>query len=311
MRYDPLGFPIPPDFDRSGSANPADGPGPRLRPTVPGRGKRLLVAGLLLAAIVSGIVMPVLLPTVREVVVRWSVQRALDCEARGQSAAAIGAVGRAVAWSGADSHLEMELLCWRAMLRLETRDATGAGADAARAVDLAPTAIRPRRVRALVNVVLERADAALADAEAALELAGPNDPDALNHRAYVRALVGRDLEAALVDIDAALGDDPEGPPEYLDTRGYVLHLLGRHQEAIDLLNLAIATAEGRRREAEFRRRRGDEQEAARELRALDRDLAVMHRHRGLACRAVGLDGQAEQDLAIAEQKGYDPSRGVM
>jgi hypothetical protein len=58
-------------------------------------------------------------------------------------------------------------------------------------------------------------------------------------------------------------------------------------------------------------RHGDRVAAARELRVIDRELAVMHRHRGLACRAAGLEAQAEQDLGIAAQKGYDPSRGVM
>jgi hypothetical protein len=37
----------------------------------------------------------------------------------------------------------------------------------------------------------------------------------------------------------------------------------------------------------------------------------MLHHRGLACRALGLEGQAEQDLAAAEKKGFDPSRGIL
>lgn len=310
MRHDHLGFPIPPEFD------PPDGNergvrSPAGRPRAPGRGKRLLVLALIAAVIGPGLVAPALLPVLRDVVVRWSVQRAFDHEARGLTSAAIGDLDRAVEWSGADGHLAAELLCWRAMLRLDARDATGAAADAGRAIGLAPTASRPRRVRALANVVLARPDEALADAEAAVGLAGPTDPECLNLRAYVRALVGRDLEAALADIDAALAGEPAAAPELLDTRGYVLHLLGRHQEAIDLLNEAIAAVAARRRDAIIRGRQAAGVDAARALRALDRDLAVMHRHRGLACRAVGLEAQAEQDLEIADRKGYDPSRGVM
>jgi hypothetical protein len=307
MRYDRLGFPIPSDFDPP----VADGAAPAVRSAAPGRGKRLVVLGLLAAVIVPGLMVPAMLPIAREAIVRWSIQRAFGREARGQSLAAIGEVGRALAWSGDDAHLAAELLCWRAMLRIDARDAIGAVDDAARAAGLEPTATQPRRVSALANVILSRPDEALADAEAAVELAGGGDPEALNHRAYIRALVGRDLPAALADIDAAMVGGVEAGPEFLDTRGYVLHLLGRNQEAIDQLNLAIAAAEQRRRDVVMRARQGGRVDASRQLRAIDRDLAVMHRHRGLACRAAGLERQAEQDLEIADRKGYDPSRGVM
>lgn len=311
MPYDALGFPIPSRFDEPAADRSRRIPAAPRRPGSPGRGKRLLVLGLLAAVIGPGLLAPAVLPVVREAVVRWSVRRAFGHEARGEPAAAIGDVGRALAWSGDDAGLAMDLLCWRATLRLDAGDAAGAVADASQAVVLAPLASRPRQVRALVNVVLARADEALADAEAAVELAGAGDPGALNHRAYVRALVGRDLEAALADIESALADDDAPPPELLDTRGYVLHLLGRHQEAIDDLNRAIVAVESRRRDLAARLGLDEAAGGVRQLRAIDRDLAVMHHHRGLACRAAGLVGQAEQDLAIAESKGYDPSRGVM
>jgi len=307
MTYDKLGFPIPPGFEDAAAGVP--GP-PSRRATRPGRGKRLILLAAL-AAVIPALAAPAALPVIRAAVVRWSVQRAIGCEARGQPAGAIGNLGRALAWSGDDAVLAMELLCWRAALKLDTLDAAGAAADASRAADVAPLAARPRQVRALVNVVLAQPDAAVADAEAAVQLAGATDPEALNHRAYVRALVRRDLSGALADIEAALAGDPEPAAELLDTRGYVLHLVGRHQEAVDDLNRAIAMVEERRRAVAALARRGARAGVARELRALDRDLAVMHHHRGLACRAAGLEAQAEQDLEIAERKGFDPSRGVM
>lgn len=312
MRYDTLGFPIPPEFDgpdpRGAGRRDARPPGRRAGP---GRGKRMLIVGLLAAVIGPGLVVPAALPVVREAVVQWSLRRAFVAEARGLPAAAIGDLGRALAWSGRDATRTADLLCWRAMLRLDALDPTGAEVDASRAIDLEPAASRPRRVRAIVNVVLAKPDAALADAEAAVERSPPADPEALNHRAYVRALVRRDLAAALADVDSALADGADASPDLLDTRGFVLHLLGRHQEAIDQLNLAIAGAEGQRRDVLARVRQENRVGVAREIRSLDRGLAVMHHHRGLACRAAGLEGQAEQDLAIAEQKGYDPSRGVL
>ena len=211
---------------------------------------------------------------------------------------------------GPESDRRCRLLCWRAMLRIENLDARGALADAEQAIGIAPTSSQPRRVSALAHVILDDADAALEDAEAAVTLSGHADPEALNHRAYIRALVGRDLEAALADIDAALPPDGEGSPEFLDTKGFVLHLLGRHHEAVDLLNVAIdATQKTRRRLMELSPH-ADPDELAYRVRSVDHALAVMHQHRGLACRALGLAGQAAQDLETAERKGYAPQRGI-
>jgi tetratricopeptide (TPR) repeat protein len=159
--------------------------------------------------------------------------------------------------------------------------------------------------------VLGQADAALAAAQEAVDLAGPDDPDALNHRAYFRALVGRDLDAALTDIDRALAGGGGPSPEFLDTRGFILHLLGRQQEAIDDLNVAIDSAQDERRRLLMLAGHVEPDELAYRLRSADHSLAVMHHHRGLACRALGLTGQAEQDFAIAEKKGFDPSRGIL
>jgi tetratricopeptide (TPR) repeat protein len=180
------------------------------------------------------------------------------------------------------------------MLRLENHDPAGAITDAELAAAERPTSPAPARVRSLAHVVAGDPEAALEAAEFAVRLSGPGDPEALNHRAYIRALVGRDLSEALADIDAALAVRDDEPVEFLDTRGFILHLLGRQQEAIDQLNQRI-----------------DRVQLARRLRWFDHSLAVMHHHRALACQAIGLEGQAEQDFEIARQKGFDPSRGVM
>jgi tetratricopeptide (TPR) repeat protein len=338
MKYDRLGFPIPPEFDVPASTldvpssafdvpsptfaaeRPAPGfggpdfPGSDFsggagRQRAPGTWKRRVILLLLAAAVLPALLVPAALPAIREVVVEWSLERAVRREARGQIPAAIVEVDRAIQWSDADERLLARLLCWRALLRIENRDAAGAAADAGRAVALDPMGTQPRRVRALAHVVLEDAEAALADAEAAVEISGRRNPDALNHRAYIRALVGRDLDAGLADIEVALAAEEESP-EYLDTRGYLLHLLGRHQEAIDDLNRAIDESHRRRRRTALLAGRADPAEIARQLRSIDHGLAVMHHHRGLACRAAGLEQQARQDLDIAERKGFDPSRGI-
>lgn len=325
MQYDRLGFPVPRDFEpppsrvRRGSpgADPRDqfaDPVPQAGPASGRRAgplKRFVVLAALGLIVVPALVVPFVTPLAREAVVQWSLERAAVREARGDVAAAVSEVGRAIDWlDAADAQGRGRLHCWRANLLLESRQAEAAIAEAGRAAALVPTAALPRRTRALAHVVAGDVVAALADAQAAVDLAGADNPEALNHRAYIRALVGRDLEAALVDIDAALPPDGDGSPEFLDTKGLVLHLLGRHHEAVDLLNVAIdATQKTRRRLAELSPH-ADPDELAYRLRSLDHALAVMHQHRGLACRALGLAGQADQDLEIAERKGYAPERGI-
>ena len=307
MRYDRDGFPIPPEFvaesTRAGDHLPvaAGGQRGRRRP-----GKRWVLAGLA-AVLVGAILAPEVLPLVRLAVVNWSLERAAACEARGDIGGAVVELGRALRWHGPDA----ELLCLRAMLRLEDRDAPGALDDVAAAAGAAPLSPQPLRVRALVQVVLGDADAALADAARVVSLATPGDPEALNFRAYVRALVGREVSEALADVDAAIAAAGESPPELLDTRGYLLLLAGRTQEAIDQLNLAIDGMQQHRRQIALLVGRLDRDELARRLRTLDHGLAVMLHHRALACEKAGLAEQAKQDFELARRKGFDPSRGIM
>lgn len=319
MNYDRLGFPIPPEFDR-----PADDPaasdrrlrdaGPRPPRTGAGPAKRILLVAVLLGLIVPALAAPAVMPAVRLGVMQWSLERAILREGRGALAAAIDDTTRAIAWGGPlledDPAEKSRLLCWRAMLRIENRDASAGLKDAALAASIAPTAVQPQRVMALAHVIRGDADAALVAAETAVELAGPGNPEARNHRAYIRALVGRELDAALDDIEAALEGSGEGSPEFLDTRGFVLHLLGRQQEALADLNAAIDATQEQRRRLLLLSGHISDGELAYRLRTADHGLAVMHHHRGLACQALGLRGQAEQDLEIAEKKGFDPARGV-
>jgi len=336
MRYDRHGFPIPAEFERPdaaarGEAEPFRAgrrgepqardaardlpawPSPEHRQPV-GRPavaawKRWLLLAVILGGVVPAIVVPQVMPLVREAVVQWSLERAAECESKSDIAGAVTDVGRALAWNGDDA----DLLCMRAMLRLEDRDATGALEDAVRAAAIAPTAVQPWRVRAIVNVVLDDADAALAAADMVVNLSAAGDPEALNHRAYIRGLVGRDLPAALVDIDRALGDGgatEDSSPEMLDTRGFLLHLLGRHREAVDQLTLAITGMQQTRRKIGMLAGRVDPVHLACRLRSLDHGMAVMLHHRALACRAVGLEEQAKQDFELAGRKGFDPSRGI-
>jgi tetratricopeptide (TPR) repeat protein len=333
MRYDRHGFPIPTEFERPAASRDAadfgrvgpqmatldrndavrdEGFGVGRAATVPlgrqrpGAWKRWLLLAVIFGGVVPAIVVPQVLPVLREVVVQWSLERAAECEARSDIAGAVADISRAVRWFGDDA----DLLCMRAMLRLEERDATGCLQDAVRATEIAPTAVQPWRVRALVNVVLGDADAALTAADMVVNLSAPGDPDALNHRAYIRGLVGRDLPAALADIDRAIGAMEESSPEMLDTRGFLMHLAGRHEEAVDQLNLAITGMQQNRRKLGLLAGRVDPVQLACRVRGLEHGMAVMLHHRAMACRAVGLEEQAKQDFEMADRKGFDPSRGI-
>ena len=307
MRYDRDGFPIPPEFDVPGAAADDAGQQPVPVRRRAGAGKRLFIAAIIAGLVVPTLLAPVAMPLIREAVVAWSLEQATLHEVQDDLPTAVTHMSRAIDWYGQDP----ELLCMRAMLRLENRDAAGAIADAEQAAREMPTSPTPARVRALASVVAGEPEAAVEAAELAVRLSGPGDPEALNHRAYIRALVGRDLSEALADIDAALAVRDDEPVEFLDTRGFILHLLGRQQEAIDQLNLAIDGMQRQRRQAMLLAERVDRVQLARRLRWFDHSLAVMHHHRALACQAIGLDNQAKQDFETARQKGFDPSRGVM
>ncbi len=315
-QYDRLGFPIPAEFDplpvepTFNRAAASRGSRNGQRPSSPKRMLLAAVAGLVIAPLV---LFPAVMPAVREAVVEWSLRRAIAHEGRGYLGWAVKDVSRAIDWidpSDAGREQRSRLLCWRAMLQIEDHRARQGLSDADRAAGTAPTAVQPQRVRALALSVLGDFDGALEAAQMAVGLAGEGDPEALNHRAYMRALANRDLEAALDDINRALEGSGEGSPEFLDTRGYVLHLLGRQQEALDDLNIAVGAAQDDRRRLLLLAGHVDEDEFAYRLRATDHGLAVMLHHRGLACQALGLAAQAEQDFATAKNKGFDPSAGV-
>lgn len=308
MRYDQDGFPISPEFEL-----PPEPPERESDPLVAvpiRRGasprKRIFLIAVILGVVVPLLVAPVAKPMIWDAVVLWSLQQAAISEVENDLPSAVGHLSRAIDWHGRNA----ELLCMRAMLRLESQDVQGAIADAELASHESPTSPLPVRTRAIAHVVAGQPREALDAAELAVRLSGPGSPEALNHRAYIRALVGKELPKALEDIENALLVQDDHPVEFLDTRGFILHLLGRQQEAVDQLNLAIDGMKTQRRQASLLARQVDEIELARRLRWFDHSLAVMHHHRGLACREIGLDAQAQQDFRIAKQKGFDPERGI-
>lgn len=301
--YDDLGFPIPAEFEVPGTSG-TQRLATRQRP---GPVKRWVVIVVALGLVLPAVVVPALVPLAKQVVGRWSLERAFACEARNDVAGAVREMGRAVAWFGEDA----TLLAARAMLRLESGDQPGAAADADRAVALAPARIEPYRVRAIVHVCRGRAEAALADVAMVVDLAGEENAEAVNLRAYVRGLVGQEIPEALADIERVVAAMPAPSPEVLDTRGFLRHLAGQSVEALADLEEAIALTQLRRQQMVVVSGRIDRLDLLQRMRTLDHSLAVMLHHRGLIFEAVGEVERAQADFELARRKGFAPERGIL
>jgi len=141
--------------------------------------------------------------------------------------------------------------------------------------------------------------------------------EALNTRAYARALGDFELTEALADIDEALAEQDQAEnASFLDTRGYVLFKLGRYDDALADLNRAIESVEEQRDALErndaidVRMPRREVAARARRLKQIEDNLAVMYHHRGEVHEKLGNAGEATKDLFIGKKYGFDPAAGV-
>lgn len=165
--------------------------------------------------------------------------------------------------------------------------------------------------------------------------------EALNGRAYTRALGNVQLHEGLADIQKAIELilSPEyrqifaglrevrgnqvgarGPAisknhllsMYLDTRGYLYYLLGENERALDDLSKSLELAKRTTAHDIFMLR----QHAARreivlaQLQRSNHNLAVSYHHRGLVHQKLGQQDLAVDDLKKGQQLGYDPKSGI-
>jgi tetratricopeptide (TPR) repeat protein len=218
----------------------------------------------------------------------------------------------------------------RSQWRIAVGDYAGALADAEQVLKAAPQNVRGIQLRADALMHLGRSREAAkvwAEAAAVPQAQYENvDPSLLNSVAYFRALGKYDLDTAWLEINAALeqlGEFSElarqdenwrsAQVAFLDTRGYIRFLRGDHEGALEDLHPAVLGAERQRREQHLKKRTEvrlgvrDPRAVARELRDVDRSLAVIRYHRALVLEALDRSEEAEKDYRRVRELGFEPN----
>lgn len=242
--------------------------------------------------------------------VTWWADRAEEKLIEDDFQAAEENIEKALAWMP-DSP---QLLYLRAQIRQQAHDLQGALADYDQVIAAAPKFAPAYSARADVRRRLGLYHEALEDLNQVIQLRPADDPQPLNHRAYIRALAKLDLPQALEDIERALALNEHDVylPAYLDTRGYIHYLLGNDELAQADITRAVDLAERYARQMlqpELLECFNPAQQA-RLRRLINENLAVLYHHRGLIHERLGQDELAQRDQQLAHQHGYDPFRGV-
>lgn len=271
------------------------------------RTRWFLIATFLLLALGTALE-PLVSRQARIMIANWYASRAWSAFDNGDLSGALANCDRAVSWAPDDPLLYL----LRGNLRFEQQDFDGSLADYNQVIALRPTFAGGYSGRSRVYQRQRRYDEAIRDLTNAIEHRPSWEPEPWNHRAYVRALAGIELEQALADVSQAIHLSPSDNGAYLDTRGLIQHKLGRHQQALaDLersIQLTIAQRDQWQRQA--RKEPGDPRRRARTSQSFDHRLAIMYQHRALVHAALGSHAQARLDEEKARQLGFDPDKGI-
>ncbi len=266
----------------------------------------------------------------RHFVAQWFVSRAERYYDINNLQAALVDLDRAIDWEPDPAH-DWKAYYVRAIIRDEQQNlpdslddfnqVISALADPAQSPDDEASVClgKSYRRRSWILARLGRNAEAIEDATKAVELAADDQEEeqtTLNHRAYVRALAGVELEQGLQDIERALAGNPH-EPAFIDTRGYLLFRLGRYDAALIDLNNAIDATDQRRQmfapnwdQRIVGQRHRAFVDPSDSLRRLDEDLAVMYHHRGEVYEKLGQHDKAKADMSRAERLGFNRAKGV-
>jgi tetratricopeptide (TPR) repeat protein len=300
---DEHGFPIPVTFDDDRPPRWKLSPQER-------RFLRGLLAVLVIAVIGSILVGPQLKQGYFESLAQWHADQAEDAFLNGDPAAAAEEISDAIYWKPDSARLYER----RAEFHQQSNHLDASLADWNKVLEMNPTYYAGYQARSFVYCRLGKFAESLADANAAVNNTHSGNPNAFNHRAYMRALAKQELTEGLADVERAIKLTSEAPvPAFLDTRGYLRHLTGDDKGAMEDLNQAIQMVEKQRNNPDElfgRRRRIDARQIAFYMERLNQDLAVMYHHRGEVRQKLGQDEAAAADLKQADKLGYDPDKGI-
>ena len=244
----------------------------------PQKKSRRILFWLVLVALIS----PLMIRWFPKEIARWYFAAALEERLDGDLDGAIQRLDQAAMW---DATLT-EVYLIRSQYNVDSRDFDSALADITRVVDA---------YRATDNVRLHQA---------------------LNSRAYFRALAQRELDAGLTDIQEAIElylrqSNKEPLAAYLDTRGYLYFLLGNIEMAEEDLVQATASAVAEHAsQTDIFQNISDPTSRDELIAASNHHLAVIYHHLGKVHEKQGDSEQAEKYLRLGDDLGYDPENGV-
>jgi tetratricopeptide (TPR) repeat protein len=298
---DRLGFPVP--HRRDSRDRPIPPPRKRL-----GRGPYVLLGLAIFALFVFAVARTPWFAEMRQQLARSIAERAATKLLTGDADGAVTDLSRALFLAPEETKIRE----FRAYAYLEANDPQSALSDFNLLLADDPNWVRGHLGKSYALQCLSRYGEAIDAASRAVDISGGDDHNALNSRAYARAIAGMELEEGFADIERALDMGQMQNAAYLDTRGYLHFLLGRHQEALVDLDLAIAITEAERDQilAPAWRGHANSDWVEYQLKQYREHLAVMYHHRGEVHAALGNEQLSAADLRLGDQFGYDPDNGV-
>lgn len=257
-------------------------------------------------------------------VARWHLAAATEHYLNGHIDQALAQMDAALRWNPDG----LEILLTRADWHRDAKDFAASLKDCDRVIELTPELTNGYLVRSLAYQRMGRHEEAIEDWNEIVRLSEriplmPMD-NALNGRAYARAIGSIDIDKGLVDAEASIAmleSHQYGRPgdnhdrlyaAVLDTRGYLYYLNGDMDSALTDLSRSITIAERlfkgsmtHHEKTEF-----DDRRIAVARRNGEHGLAVMYHHRGLVYQALSNEHRAAADLRQAVTLGYNPAEGV-
>ena len=247
---------------------------------------------------------------------RWYRDAATEAELDSDHEKALEYIDRAIQWNPHEANLFLQ----RAQTRLDVGQLEEALEDCNHALELEP---ENRLVTVYQRLLIHQRkgdhDQALVDADEIVKLstdqpaASPMSFDnALNLRAYARALANQQIKEGLQDIENAMVRQGGGNDNaaFLDTRGYLRYLDGDAEAALPDMERAVELAEARTERLEDEPKPGELSVWREQERLARKELAVLYQHRGLVYEKLGQQEKAAQDFARALENGYSPEDGV-